>query len=67
MRPVPLGPFMGTRVLSLAACGSEAQPHPSVQEMTSECREYADSFGKVSAARSLTLPPPAALRALTEC
>lgn len=29
-------------------------PHPSVQEMSSEYREYADSFGKVST----DVPPP---------
>lgn len=67
MRPAPPGPLVGTRVLGVAASGGEAQPNPSVQEMTSECREYADSFGRVSVAQGLALPSPSALRALTEC
>lgn len=58
MRPAPPGCLVGSRVLGLAAPGGRAQPHPSVQEMTSECREYADSFGKVSVAWSLALPHP---------
>lgn len=37
----------------------EAHPPPFLQEMSSEYREYADSFGKVSAARGhARLPPP---------
>lgn len=52
--PLPLGGLQGSRlrVRGLAVCRGEApSPCRSVQEMPSEYREYADSFGKVSVTR----------------
>lgn len=48
--PCPCPPEGTGTVLGLAASGGPglSPPYPSVQEMSSEYREYADSFGKVS-------------------